>query len=237
MGGLLGEPSAHLSACTIYGAMHGMETFAQLVRLTDGGYAVPTIEISDGPRFHFRGLLIDSSRHFLPMPVLKATVDALAYNKMNVLHWHIVDGDSFPCESKTFPSLTAKGSYSENHVYTHEAIQDLVEYAHARGVRVMPEFDTPGHVFPSWCNGATDPDAISGSDGEGAYPQVCTACTKRHVGDSGWGPLRADLNTTYDFLEQLFKEIADVFPVRSNLCQNTHGCLSFEPLHLPAAAC
>ena len=235
--------------------MHGMETFAQLVRLTDGGYAVPSIEISDGPRFHFRGLLIDSSRHFLPMPVLKATVDALAYNKMNVLHWHIVDGDSFPFESKTFPSLTAKGSYSENHVYTHEAIQDLVKYAHARGVRVMPEFDTPGHVFPSWCNGATDPDAIAG-EGEGAYPQVCTACTKRHAGDSGWGPLRADLNTTYDFLEQLFKEIADVFPVRSNVLPNTrthrhthththtrththtHTRLPFfEALHSPAAGC
>lgn len=210
-GGLLME-KASLNACTIYGAMHGLETFAQLVRVTDGGYAVPSIEIDDGPRFHFRGLLIDSSRHFLPMPVLKATVDALAYNKMNVLHWHIVDGDSFPFESKTFPGLTAKGAYSENHIYTHEAIQDLVEYAHARGVRVMPEFDTPGHVFPSWCNGATGPDAIAGSESDGAYPQVCTACSKQHVGDSGWGPLRADLNTTYDFLEQLFKEIADVFP-------------------------
>eukprot|EP01052_Picozoa_sp_SAG31_P004882 SAG31_NODE_207_length_20316_cov_20.465400_12_plen_285_part_00 len=137
-------PKAKLSACTVFGAMHGLETFAQLVRATDGGYAVPEVEIIDGPRFHFRGLLIDSSRHFLPMPVLKATVDALSYNKMNVLHWHIVDGDSFPFESSTFPSLTRMGAYSENHVYTHEAIAELVAYAKARGVRVMPEFDTPG---------------------------------------------------------------------------------------------
>jgi hypothetical protein len=66
-----------------------------------------------------------------------------------------------------------------------------------------------GHVFPSWCNGATGPDVAGG---EGAYPQVCTACSRKHVGDSGWGPLRADLNTTYEFLESLFAEIAGVFP-------------------------
>ena len=84
----------------------------------------------------------------------KATVDALAYNKMNVLHWHIVDGDSFPFQSKTYPALTAEGAYSASHVYSHEAIGELVEFAKARGVRVMPEFDTPGHVFPSWCGAA-----------------------------------------------------------------------------------
>jgi hexosaminidase len=197
------KATAVISSCTVYGGMHGLETFVQLLSSSGQSWSVPEVSIADGPRFHFRGLLIDSSRHYLPMPVLKATVDALSYNKMNVLHWHIVDGDSFPFESKVFPSLTSHGAYSKSHIYTHAQIAELVKYAQYRGVRVMPEFDTPGHTFPSWCNGAA---------ADGSYPQVCTACSPQHKGDSGWGPLRADLNSTYAFLESLFTEIASVFP-------------------------
>lgn len=131
-----------ISSCTVYGAMHGLETFVQIIDGNGSSYSVPEIQILDGPRFHFRGLLVDSSRHYLPLSVLKATVDALSYNKMNVLHWHIVDGDSFPFESKTFPSLTQHGAYdTKSHIYTHKEIAELVRYAQYRGVRVMPEFE------------------------------------------------------------------------------------------------
>ena len=69
------------------------------------------------------------------------------------------------------------------------------------------QFDTPGHVFPSWCNGAAGGPDSSAADASAGYPQICTACSKKHTGDSGWGPLRADLNSTYDFLTKLFSEV------------------------------
>ena len=75
------KATATIASCTVFGGMHGLETFVQLLRGAGSKWTVPEVEIADGPRFHFRGLLIDSSRHYLPLPVLKATVDALSYNK------------------------------------------------------------------------------------------------------------------------------------------------------------
>ena len=95
--------------------------------------------------------MIDSSRHFLPLPMIKRIIDAMAWVKLNVLHWHLVDDQAFPAYIPSVPELW-KGSYTPYERYTHWDIEDIVKYAKERGVHVIPETDVPGHS-QSWCKG------------------------------------------------------------------------------------
>ena len=153
-----GAAAATLSAATIYGALRGLETFSQLVVFdfetrTYEVAGAPLI-IEDAPRFAHRGLMVDSARHFLPLATLERAVDAMAYAKLNVLHWHMVDTQSFPFEVAAVPALWA-GAFSARERYLQEEVSGLVEYARQRGVRVVVEFDVPGHAA-SWCAGRPD---------------------------------------------------------------------------------
>lgn len=91
--------------------------------------------------------MIDSSRHFLPLSAIKHTIDGLMFSKMNVLHWHITDEDSFPAEILSHPELSEFGKVGGT--YSQAEIKSVISYAKARGVRVVPEFDTPAHT-QSW---------------------------------------------------------------------------------------
>ena len=104
------DSGAQLTAPTTLGALHGLQTFLQLVAITPSGFAAPAVTIKDQPRFPWRGLLIDVGRHFIPMDVLKRNLDGMATVKMNVLHWHLSDDQGFRAESKVFPKLTGMGS-------------------------------------------------------------------------------------------------------------------------------
>lgn len=189
----LNVPKAKLVARSGVGVLRGLETFCQMLQQAEYKGPLSTVisNVTDHPRFGFRGFLVDSSRHYLPLAVLREQVDAMSYNKMNVLHWHIVDGNSFPYVSKIYPKLS-DAAYTPQEIFTMEDIAEFIEFARLRGVRVLPEFDTPGHVFPSWSIG---------------YPSVVTKCA-----DGSTGPLRADLNSTYDFLKNLFSEVGKAFP-------------------------
>src|SRR5215813_6661933 len=148
---------AKLDAQTTLGVIRGLQTFLQLVQTGSTGFVVPAVSIQDAPRFPWRGLMIDVSRHFMPVEVLKRNLDGMAAVKMNVLHWHLSDDQGFRVESKKFPKLYELGS--EGHYYTQEEIRDFISYAHDRGIRVVPEFDTPGHSR-SWFLGY--PELASG---------------------------------------------------------------------------
>ena len=188
-----------LSADTVFGALRGLETFSQMVGFLGGGsFVVNSAVINDAPRFQHRGALVDSSRHFLALPALQAFVDALAYTKMNVLHWHIVDSQSFPYVSSAFPSLSAAGAYTpvERHTYSQADVGNLISYAKDRGVRVVVEFDTPGHS-DSWGLG---------------QPNLLTPCYNASGPDGTFGPINPTLDTTWTFLTAFFTEVAAIFP-------------------------
>merc|ERR1712156_88671 len=126
-----------------------METFSQLIYQEEDTlqYLVNGTQIMDFPRFSHRGILIDTSRHYIAKSVIRDTLDLMEMNKFNVLHWHITDDPSFPYVSNKFPELSNKGSWHKKlAVYTQEDIAEIVEYARLRGIRLMSEFDTPGHT-------------------------------------------------------------------------------------------
>ncbi|KAK4605666.1 hypothetical protein RGQ29_000106 [Quercus rubra] len=148
-----GKPGyAYLEAHTVYGALHGFQTFSQLClfNFTTRVIEVPMVPwtVIDQPRFSFRGLLIDTSRHYLPLPVIKNVIDSMAYAKLNVLHWHIVDTQSFPLEIPSYPKLW-DGAYSVSERYTFADAAEIVSYAQRRGINVLGEIDVPGHAR-SW---------------------------------------------------------------------------------------
>jgi hexosaminidase len=134
-------PRITLNANTVFGALRGLESLSQLV---SPERSINETTVMDSPRFKFRAFMIDTSRHFFPLDLILQHLDAMAYSKMNVLHWHITDSVSFPMEFDTFPELADTGAFSPSHHYTQDDVKRVIDYAYARGIRVLPEFDTPG---------------------------------------------------------------------------------------------
>jgi len=185
-----------LTANTDLGAMHGLETLLQLLMHNADAYHFPGVHIEDAPRFPWRGLLMDVSRHYMPLDVIKRNLDAMAAFKMNVFHWHLTDDQGFRIECKTFPKLHEMGS--DGFYYTHEQVREVIQYAADRGIRVMPEFDVPGHAT-SWVVG--HPELASGP---GPF-----------VIERNAGVFLPTLNpieeNTYTFLEAFFAEMSALF--------------------------
>jgi hexosaminidase len=190
---------AKLTAPTPLGTMHGLQTFLQLVNVSPDGFAAPAVTIQDQPRFPWRGLMIDSARHFIPTDVIKRNLDGMEAVKMNVFHWHISDNQGFRIESKKFPKLHELGS--DGLYYTQEEIRDVIAYARDRGIRVVPEFDMPGHST-AWFVG--HPELASG---KGPYEI-----------ERRWGIFDAAMDPTservYKFLDDFISEMAKTFPDR-----------------------
>ena len=186
-----------LSAPNPLGVLHGLQTFLQLVRVTPQGFSVPVVTIDDQPRFPWRGLMIDSGRHFMPVAVIERNLDGMEAVKLNVFHWHLSDDQGFRVESKQFPLLQGKGS--NGLYYTQKQIGEVVQYARDRGIRVVPEFDMPCHTT-SWFAG---------------YPQLASGAGPYQVA-SQWGVLDAAMDPTresnYEFLDKFLGEMTALFP-------------------------
>jgi hexosaminidase len=188
---------ARLRAETVVGAMRGLETFEQLIESDATGYFLPAISIEDAPRFRWRGLMIDCGRHFIPVDVLKRTLDGMAAVKLNVFHWHLSEDQGFRMESRVFPKLTGMGS--DGVFYTQEQAREIVTYAKERGIRVVPEFDMPGHSS-AWFVG---------------YPELASGPGPFHIErefgvfDPVMDPTR---ESTYRFLGRFVAEMVTIFP-------------------------
>jgi hexosaminidase len=191
---------ATLTAATDVGAMHGLETFLQLATMRDGACSLSAVTIDDAPRFAWRGFHLDVVRHFEPIGVIERTLDGMAVAKLNVFHWHLSDDQGFRAESKKFPRLTEVSSLGQ--FYTQDEMRHIVAYARARGIRVMPEFDVPGHTA-SWVH---------------AYPELGDGRTVTRIPqefqdyEKNQGELDPTKESTYKFLDAFIGEMAEIFP-------------------------
>jgi len=186
-----------ITATTDIGAIRGLETLLQLVSTDAKGYYFPGVAITDKPRFAWRGLLLDVVLHFMPVDVVKRTIDGMAAVKMNVLHLHLSNDQGFRVESKVFPRLQQVASNGQ--YYTQDEIKDIIRYAGQRGIRVVPEFVVPAHTTAILT----------------AYPEFASVkrdyTLQRYFGvfDPVMDPTNEKL---YPFLEKLYTEMAALFP-------------------------
>jgi hexosaminidase len=190
--------SIELTAPNPLGIMHGLETLLQLVESGPQGWVIPNVRIEDSPRFAWRGLMIDVSRHFMSIGDLKRNIDGMEYVKLNVLHLHLSDDQGFRVESKRRPRLNEVASGGQ--FYTQTEVRDLIAYARERGIRVVPEFDVPGHAV-SWLV---------------AYPELASSPRVSQLVRSERDQLRPPLDPTqegtYKLLNDVFGEMARLFP-------------------------
>jgi hexosaminidase len=196
----IGGNKIELTAANPLGILHGFETVLQLVESGPLGWRFPAVHIDDTPRFQWRGLMIDVSRHFMPLSAIERNVDGMAAVKLNVLHLHLSDDQGFRVESKRCPKLT--GLASDGLFYTQDQMRELIAYARGRGVRVVPEFDVPGHAV-SWLV---------------AYPNLSSGPAPQGLVHSHHDDLRPPLDptqeATYKLLDTVFGEMARLFPDR-----------------------
>ena len=188
---------AVVHASTFEGALHGLETFVQLITPGRDGFEAAAVHIEDSPRFAWRGLMIDCARHWMPPETIEQNLDAMAAVKLNVLHWHLSDDQGFRVESKLFPRLQQFGS--DGHFYTQDQVRHIIAYANERGIRVVPEFDIPGHTT-SWFAG---------------YPDLASAPGPYSI-ERSWGIFEPTMNPaseeTYRFLDRFLGEMTALFP-------------------------
>ena len=182
-----------------YGAFHGLETLLQMVSTDATGYFVPAVSIQDKPRFPWRGVSYDTSRHFIELDVILRQLDAMASAKLNVFHWHIWDDQGIRIQLDNYQKLwreTADGNY-----YTKDQIRQVVDYARNLGIRVIPEISLPGHA-----------SAVAH-----AYPELMSGIGKQQYPQQrGWGvfePLMDPTNPAlYEMLASVFDEVVALFP-------------------------
>ncbi|CAB9521936.1 hexosaminidase subunit [Seminavis robusta] len=202
---------------TVFGMVRALESLAQLVAFgwmdtssssstdpvgsSSDGKAVFVIRntplfVADKPTFSYRGLMIDTARHYLPLDLILSNLDVMSMNKLNVLHWHMTDDQSWPFQSTTYPEISEKGAYDPKHnVYSHDDVQQVLDAALLHGIRVIPEFDLPGH---SAAVGRSHPELMSSCGDDKKY--------------SFSAPLDPTKPQVYQFVENIYKEVAALFP-------------------------
>jgi hexosaminidase len=185
---------ARIKAATAEGAIHGLATFAQSIQPGPDGFQVAGVHIEDRPRFPWRGLMLDACRHWMPVETIERNLDAMAAVKLNVLHWHLSEDQAFRVESKRYPRLQQLGSNGD--FYTQDQIREIVAYARDRGIRVVPEFDVPGHTS-AWFPG---------------YPELASVPGPFTLGGRGGSVMDPSKESTYAFLDGFTGEMAQLFP-------------------------
>lgn len=194
----ISEIGITISSDEIWGAMRALETLKQLTKEKNGKLILTGANIEDSPRFPWRGLMIDVCRHWVPKNVVLENIEAMAAAKLNVFHWHLTEYQGFRVESKVFPKLHELGS--GGNYYTQEEIKEVIEYAADRGIRVVPEFDLPGHAT-SWLVG---------------YPELASAKGPYEIDTVLIGIFKPLLDPTkeevYQFLDEFLGEMSSLFP-------------------------
>jgi hexosaminidase len=193
------EGYASLDAATWVGALRGLETFSQLIIEDNGVLVAHSSKIQDEATYPHRGVMLDTSRNFYSVNSIIRTLDAMAYNKLNVFHWHITDSQSWPLHLEKHPELARKGAYSSREIYTTADLRRIVQHARSLGIRVIPEVDMPSHTRSI---AESHPDLVACANKDwriyGAEPAP--------------GALDPTKNETYTLIEDIVSELADIFP-------------------------
>ncbi|KAF2880772.1 hypothetical protein ILUMI_25400 [Ignelater luminosus] len=199
---------ANINATTFFGARHGLETLSQLVwwdEFASGGMlrVLKGATVQDAPAFPYRGIMLDTSRNFIPLENIKRALIGMSANKLNVFHWHISDSQSFPFMSPRVPQLAKYGAYSADMMYNANDIKEIVDFALVRGIRVIIEVDTPAHAGNGWTWGPQE------NLGELA---VCVneQPWSLYCGEPPCGQLNPQNPHIYDVLEKLYKDILEL---------------------------
>ena len=202
---------------TAAGVFYGIQTLRKSMPVVKDAKVIelPAVQITDAPRFGYRGMMLDVSRHFFSVEFVKQYIDLIALHNMNVLHWHLTDDQGWRVEIKKYPRLTEIGSQRSETVigrnsqvydgtpyggyYTQEQMREIVEYAHQRYIEVIPEIDMPGHMLAVLA----------------AYPNLGCTGGPYEVGTS-WGVfddiLCAGKEETFQFVQDVLDEVMDIFP-------------------------
>ncbi|OCT53931.1 Beta-hexosaminidase [Cladophialophora carrionii] len=217
-----------ITAQTVWGALHAFTTLQQLI-ISDGqgGLIIEQpVSITDAPLYPYRGVMIDTGRNFISIRKILEQIDGMALSKLNVLHWHIVDSQSWPLQIQTYPQMT-QGAYSAKQTYSQDDVKAIIAYARARGVRIIPEIDMPGHASQGWT--AVDPSIV--------------ACADSWWSNDVWAyhtavepnPGQLDIlnNKTYEVVKNVYTELSglfadDIFHVGADEIQV--GCYNFSTL-------
>ena len=204
------------------GIVHGIQTLLQLLPLKPRQHIIlPSLQIEDYPRFGYRGMHLDVSRHFFQADFVKKYIDYLAFHKFNNFHWHLTDDHGWRIEIKSYPKLTEVGAWRDSTLighfkdrpirhdrtrhggfYSQEQVKDIINYAQVRGINIIPEIDIPGHSRAAMA----------------AYPELSTRPDTAWKVATGWGMFNRQNNVlaptaaTFEFLKRTFDEIADLFP-------------------------
>jgi hexosaminidase len=194
---VIDDQEVYVKASNPLGVLRGLETLAQLAQEREGAHYVPRLKIEDRPRYPWRGLMIDVGRHFLPKESILRTLRLMAAVKLNVLHLHLSEYQGFRVESKVYPKLHELGSGSQ--YYSQADIREIVQAAREFGIRVVPEFDMPGHAT-SWLVGYPE---------LGSAPGPYRIETKYGIFNPVIDPTREEV---YRFLDTLIAEMSDLFP-------------------------
>ena len=206
------DSSCIIKSETIWGSIWALESFSQLLVFESKiqlNYL--PVQITDSPRYSHRGILVDSSRHFLPMSSLEHTIDSLVLSKFNVLHWHMIDAQSFPYNSVSQPTMV-KGAYTPDQTYTINQINEITSYATDRGVRIVFELDVPGHAY-SWVNG---------------QPAIMADCLQKYTNVNNYA-LNPSMDLTYQVIHDLISDIvaaSNVDQIHVGGDEVVYGCWS-----------
>ncbi|EXJ70461.1 beta-N-acetylhexosaminidase [Cladophialophora psammophila CBS 110553] len=220
--------SVNITAKTIWGALHAFTTLQQII-ISDGqgGLMIEQpVSIVDYPNYPYRGVMIDTGRNYIGIPKIYEQIDGMALSKLNVLHWHMVDAQSWPIQIESYPQMT-QAAYSSQMVYSQDDIRAIIAYARARGVRIIPEIDMPGHASSGWTE--VDPSIV--------------ACANSWWSNDVWeyhtavepNPGQLDIlnNKTYEVIKNIYSELAglftdNIFHVGADEIQT--GCYNFSTL-------
>ena len=204
-----------VSASSSAGLFYGAVTLWQLLPVRAGGGAIPAQTIVDEPRYSWRGLMLDSSRHFQSPAYVRSMIDWMAWHKLNVLHWHLTDDQGWRLEIRKYPKLTSVGAWRipaavpgspkpkpYGGFYTQQQVRELVAFAATRHVQIIPEIDMPGHAQAAL---AAYPE-LGAIDGHPSLPVSAKWGVHSHVFNLEPG--------TFEFLENVLDEVMQLFPSR-----------------------